>query len=152
MKGCEAFHSRPEKGKKMTLRRSGSQKDRGPEFRHKEIEKTILKARQAENERLKGYREQSLRIHPWICARCGREFTVKNLHLLTVHHKDHNHSNNPSDGSNWENLCIYCHDNEHSRLLDHEAGRGMQIRDDEGGVITHRPFADLEGLLRNEKK
>jgi len=136
----------------MILKRSGSQKDRGSEDRRKDIEKTILKARQAENERLKGYREQSLRIHPWVCARCGREFTIKNLHLLTVHHKDHNHDNNPSDGSNWENLCIYCHDNEHSRLLDHEAGRGIQVGDDKGGVITHRPFASLEGLLRNEKK
>ena len=25
--------------------------------------------------------------------------------------------NNPPDGSNWENLCIYCHDDEHSRGL-----------------------------------
>jgi hypothetical protein len=136
----------------MTLRRSGSQKDHGPIVRRKEIEKTILRARQAESERLKGYREQSLRIHPWVCARCGREFTLKNLHLLTVHHKDHNHDNNPSDGSNWENLCIYCHDNEHSRLLDHEAGGGMQIGNDEGDTITHRPFAGLEDLLRNGKK
>ena len=126
--------------------------DRGPGIRRKEIEKTIVRARQAESERLKGYREQSLRIHPWVCARCGREFIVKNLHLLTVHHKDHNHDNNPSDGSNWENLCIYCHDNEHSRLLDHEAGRGMQVGDDEEGAITHKPFAGLEGLLRNGKE
>ncbi|MBN1832892.1 MAG: HNH nuclease family protein [Deltaproteobacteria bacterium] len=136
----------------MTLRRSGSQEDRGHLARRKEIEKTILRARQAEQDRLKGYREQSLRIHPWICARCGRAFTHKNLHLLTVHHKDHNHDNNPSDGSNWENLCIYCHDNEHSRFLDHNAGRGTQIGDDEGDTMTHRPFAGLEGLLRDGKK
>ena len=32
-----------------------------------------------------------------------------------MHHKDHNHDNNPPDGSNWELLCLYCHDNEHSR-------------------------------------
>ncbi len=153
MKGDEAFFLLGrEKGRNMTLRSSGSQKDRGPVIRRKEIEKTIVRARQAESERLKGYREQSLRIHPWVCARCGREFIVKNLHLLTVHHKDHNHDNNPSDGSNWENLCIYCHDNEHSRLLDHEAGRGMQVGNDEGGAITHKPFAGLEGLLRNGKK
>jgi hypothetical protein len=25
--------------------------------------------------------------------------------------------NNPPDGSNWENLCVYCHDDEHSRDL-----------------------------------
>jgi len=61
------------------------------------------------------YREQSLKIHGLICAKCGREFEFKNRHLLTVHHKDGNRWNNPSDGSNWENLCIYCHDDEHSR-------------------------------------
>ena len=153
MKGDEAFSLLGrEKGRNMTLRSSGSQKDRGPVIRRKEIEKTIVRARQAESERLKGYREQSLRIYPWVCARCGREFTVKNLHLLTVHHKDHNHDSNPSDGSNWENLCIYCHDNEHSRLLDHEAGGGVQVEDDEGDAITHKPFAGLEGLLRNGKE
>jgi hypothetical protein len=61
------------------------------------------------------YREQSLRIHGLICAKCGREFEEKNRHLLTVHHKDGNHRNNPPDGSNWENLCVYCHEDEHSR-------------------------------------
>jgi hypothetical protein len=63
------------------------------------------------------YREQSLKIHGLICAKCGREFDLKDRNLITVHHKDGNHRNNPSDGSNWENLCIYCHDDEHSRGL-----------------------------------
>jgi len=63
------------------------------------------------------YRERSLKIHGLICAKCGREFDHMNRHLLTVHHKDGNHMNNPPDGSNWENLCIYCHDDEHSREL-----------------------------------
>ncbi len=62
-----------------------------------------------------GYREQSLRIHGLICAKCAREFDQTNRHLLTVHHKDGNPNNNPPDGSNWENLCIYCHDDEHGR-------------------------------------
>jgi 5-methylcytosine-specific restriction endonuclease McrA len=61
------------------------------------------------------YREQSLKIHGLICAKCGREFDHKNRRLLTVHHKDGNPRNNPSDGSNWENLCVYCHEDEHSR-------------------------------------
>src|SRR5574340_1710856 len=61
------------------------------------------------------YREQSLKIHGMICAKCGREFDFNNRHLLTVHHKDGNHRNNPPDGSNWENLCVYCHEDEHSR-------------------------------------
>ncbi|UCD36291.1 MAG: HNH nuclease family protein [Nitrospiraceae bacterium] len=61
------------------------------------------------------YRDQSLRIHGLICAKCGREFDHRNSHLLTVHHRDGNRFNNPPDGSNWENLCIHCHDDEHSR-------------------------------------
>jgi len=63
------------------------------------------------------YRERSLKIHGLICAKCGREFDEKTKHLLTIHHKDRNHLNNPPDGSNWENLCVYCHDDEHSREL-----------------------------------
>jgi hypothetical protein len=101
---------------------------------------------------MKGYRQQSLRIHPWVCARCGREFTVKNLHLLTVHHKDHNHENNPSDGSNWENLCLYCHDNEHRRYLDYEAGAGAGESEDKGKPSTHKPFAKLAELLNSDKR
>lgn len=63
------------------------------------------------------YRERSLALHGWICARCGREFGPSQRHLLTVHHKDGNHRNNPPDGSNWENLCVYCHEDIHSREL-----------------------------------
>lgn len=70
------------------------------------------------------YRERSLKIHGLICARCAREFTYKNQRLLTVHHKDGNHLNNPPDGSNWENLCVYCHEAEHTRgqLADYISG------------------------------
>ena len=63
------------------------------------------------------YRERSLKIHGLICAKCGREFSHRDRHLLTVHHKDGDHRNNPADGSNWENLCVYCHEDEHSRGL-----------------------------------
>lgn len=71
------------------------------------------------------YRDRSLRIHGWICAKCGREFDSSNIHMLTVHHRDGNHDNNPQDGSNWENLCIYCHEDEHSRfqLADYLRGK-----------------------------
>lgn len=61
------------------------------------------------------YRERSLAIHGLVCARCSREFDSLNRQLLTVHHKDGNHQNNPPDGSNWENLCVYCHEDIHSR-------------------------------------
>ena len=113
-----------------------------------EMDRIVARARKEKEESLKGYREQSLKIHPWVCARCSREFTGANLHLLTVHHRDHNHENNPSDGSNWENLCIYCHDNEHSRYLDHEAGGGAEIGDERGANMSHKPFAALADLLK----
>ncbi|MFQ7389511.1 MAG: HNH endonuclease [Escherichia sp.] len=31
---------------------------------------------------------------------------------------DHDHTNNPEDGSNWELLCLYCHDHEHSKYTE----------------------------------
>jgi len=76
------------------------------------------------------YREQSLKIHGLICAKCGREFDPRDRRLLTVHHKDGNRFNNPADGSNWENLCIYCHEDEHSRgiLGDYLQGKGGRDR------------------------
>lgn len=61
------------------------------------------------------YREKSLAINGLICAHCGREFPESKRQLLTVHHKDGNHNNNPANGSNWENLCVYCHEDVHSR-------------------------------------
>lgn len=63
------------------------------------------------------YRERSLAIHGLICAKCAREFDESTKHLLTVHHKDGNDAHNPPDGSNWENLCVYCHEAEHSKSL-----------------------------------
>ena len=47
---------------------------------------------------------RALTMYPWICGRCAREFTRENLRELTVHHRDHDHDNNPPDGSNWELL------------------------------------------------
>ncbi|MFO8083898.1 MAG: YajD family HNH nuclease [Desulfobacterales bacterium] len=101
--------------------------------------------------REKTYRERALKIFPWICARCGREFSGKKLRELTVHHKDHNHDYNPPDGSNWELLCIYCHDNEHSRYQE-QAQHGVNTSySNEQTSGTFRPFADLEALLKNKK-
>ena len=61
------------------------------------------------------YRREALAVLPHVCAKCGREFEGKDLPLLTVHHKDGNHFNNPRDGANWELLCVYCHEDEHAR-------------------------------------
>ncbi|MGB7931753.1 MAG: YajD family HNH nuclease, partial [Gammaproteobacteria bacterium] len=94
-----------------------------------------------------GYREQALKLYPWICGRCSREFTRANLHELTVHHRDHNHDNNPTDGSNWELLCLYCHDNEHARYLDEPVAGGAAGGKSEPAA-THSPFANLKDLLK----
>ena len=96
------------------------------------------------------YREQALKIYPWICGRCAREFTHSNLRELTVHHRDHNHANNPPDGSNWELLCLYCHDNEHQKQLEAATGQASAVRGNEHKSATHNPFADLKARL--EKK
>ncbi len=115
------------------------------------LERIVAEARRNRELREQTYRERALKIHPWICGRCAREFTRANLHLLTVHHKDHNHDNNPPDGSNWELLCIYCHENEHSRYLD-AAGHGEATPGGEPeSPATYRPFADLESLLKDKK-
>ena len=78
------------------------------------VEEIVSELRQA-GRSSSDYREKSLNIHGLICAKCGREFEDKDRHLLTVHHRDGNHRNNAPDGSNWENLCVYCHEDEHSR-------------------------------------
>ena len=117
-----------------------------------DIEKFIAEARHDQNLREQTYRERALKIYPTICARCGREFSGKKLRELTVHHKDHNHNNNPPDGSNWELLCIYCHDNEHSRYIE-EAARdgGTPQSTDQEPSSTFKPFADLKSLLKNKE-
>ena len=97
-----------------------------------------------------GYRDQALKIYPWICGRCGREFTHSNLRELTVHHRDHNHSNNPPDGSNWELLCVYCHDNEHQKQLEAAAGNVGTNAKEPSTAATHSPFANLRHLMKKK--
>jgi hypothetical protein len=109
------------------------------------LDQVVADARRNAEKREKDYREQALKIYPWVCGRCAREFTTSNLRELTVHHRDHNHDNNPSDGSNWELLCLYCHDNEHQRQL--EAAGGGTVQTPRGAVATHSPFADLKSML-----
>ncbi len=113
------------------------------------LDNIVAQARLGTNEREKGYREQSLKIHPWICGRCSKTFTQENLHLLTVHHIDHNHNNNPKDGSNWENLCIYCHDREHQKLHDFEQFGELSNQQEKNTIATNNPFADLKQKMKN---
>lgn len=115
------------------------------------INKIVSEARKEQQKRENTYREKALKMYPWVCGRCSREFSGKKLKELTVHHRDHNHDNNPPDGSNWELLCIYCHENEHSRFED--SASYSEITPGETGQTfsTHRPFAGLEALLKNQK-
>lgn len=110
------------------------------------LDRLVAEARRAADKRAEGYREKALKLYPWICGRCAREFTSTNLRELTVHHRDHNHDNNPPDGSNWELLCLYCHDNEHQRQL--EATRGQVAAKQPGKAATHSPFSGLGELLK----
>lgn len=93
-----------------------------------------------------GYRDKALKMYPHICGRCAREFAGKTLQELTVHHRDHDHDNNPADGSNWELLCLYCHDNEHQRQSEAQQGN-ISTASNKTSVSTHNPFADLKSLL-----
>ena len=106
------------------------------------------------------YRSQAMKILPHICTRCAREFEGKRLRELTVHHKDGDHHNNPPDGSNWELLCIYCHENEHARYEDSKFGvRGQDLLSQAGPnsgsdptPATHKPLEKLAELLKKGRK
>ena len=113
------------------------------------LDRILAEARRAAKDREQSYREQALKIYPWICGRCSREFTHANLRELTVHHRDHNHDNNPRDGSNWELLCVYCHDNEHQRQLEATSGASGPSAVDRAS--TYAPFADLKALLAKKR-
>ena len=116
------------------------------------LNQIVIEARRNQEQREQSYRGQALKLYPWICGRCAREFTHKNLNELTVHHRDHNHDHNPPDGSNWELLCIYCHDNEHSRYTDAEwYGRDEPGETEESSSFSHNPFAGLADLMKNKK-
>ena len=110
------------------------------------LDRVVAEARRQAELRERDYRARALKMYPWVCGRCAREFTRENLRELTVHHRDHDHDNNPPDGSNWELLCVYCHDNEHARYVDHVRGAGYESAP-ASGHASHRPFAGLGALL-----
>jgi hypothetical protein len=120
---------------------------RKPDLNQDNLDRHVAQARRAAEQRAQGYRERALRMYPWICGRCAREFTRANVQELTVHHRNHNHDDNPPDGSNWELLCVYCHDNEHSRYTDH-TGVAAAAAEDATVPATSNPFADLRALLK----
>jgi len=127
--------------------RMSAQKTRSDIDRQNRI---VAEARRNQAQREKTYREQALKMYPWLCARCGREFSGKKLRELTVHHRDHNHDNNPPDGSNWELLCLYCHDNEHARHQVADAYGEATPGGEHEPPSTYRPFAALGDLLQRK--
>ena len=52
----------------MTSKKTNSEKERQ--------DKIVAEARQGRNQREKTYREKALKMYPWVCARCGREFAT----------------------------------------------------------------------------
>src|ERR671931_584561 len=110
----------------------------------------VAEARRYQTQREQTYRAQALKLYPWICARCGREFSGTKLRELTVHHKDHNHDNNPPDGSNWELQCLYCHENEHARQQVADVYGEATPGEDRAPRSTYRPFVDLKDLLQRK--
>lgn len=130
-------------------RRTGNRHRMSNDPNASRLDRVVADAIRNRQTRETGYREQALKIYPWICGRCSREFTRANLRELTVHHKNHNHDDNPSDGSNWELLCLYCHDNEHARELDAEAARQAGAGDKrQAARASAQPFANLKDLLK----
>ena len=109
------------------------------------------RAAKERREREDSYRGRAMAMYPPVCGRCGRQFEGKRLKELTVHHRDHDHDNNPPDGSNWELLCIYCHENEHTRFLDHRLHGATGAAADLTPPLTQRPFANLADLLAKKK-
>jgi hypothetical protein len=115
------------------------------------LDRVVADARRQREDRERGYREQALKMYPWVCGRCAREFNPKNLHELTVHHRNHNHDDNPADGSNWELLCLYCHDEEHARYI-HATSYGDTNRaGTESSASGFKAFAGLASLLKEPK-
>jgi hypothetical protein len=116
------------------------------------LNRIVADARRVQEEREQTYRGQALKLFPPICARCGREFSGKRLRELTVHHKDHDHDHNPPDGSNWELLCLYCHENEHARQAVAEAYAPGRPGGSPGSGEGFKAFADLAALLEARRK
>ena len=113
------------------------------------LELVVRDARRNADKRAAGYRAQALKLFPWVCGGCARTFTHGNLQLLEVHHKNSNHDDNPPDGSNWELLCTYCHEHEHSKLKDSTG------RTDTGNALpsaTFNPFAALKAMMESKKR
>src|SRR3990167_1337905 len=99
-----------------------------PPIDHAKLDRIVAQARRDAEQRDKGYRERALKMYPWICGRCAREFTRANLSELTVH----------------------CHNNERSRYAD-STGEAAATAEEKVAAATSNPFAGLRGLLKDKQ-
>lgn len=113
------------------------------------LDQLVLEARRNAEKRAEGYRARALSLYPWVCGKCARTFSNANLQLLEVHHKNGDHDDNPADGSNWELLCTYCHENEHSKVKD---AAGRSSIETTSAPSTFNPFADLKAKLEAKRR
>jgi len=51
----------------------------------------------------------------------------------------------------WELLCLYCHDNEHSRYTDQQYFSDSSLSTPKVAKATHNPFAALAGLMKKDE-
>lgn len=110
----------------------------------------VAEARRSQAERQQGYREKALSLFPHVCGKCGRDFSGPSLRELTVHHKDHNHDHNPPDGSNWELLCLHCHDDEHQKEMKTGTISGVAPSSASDSSLGFKAFEGLKDLLKPE--
>ncbi len=103
-------------------------------------------------EKANTYRELAMRLFPHVCGRCGKTFEGKYLAELTVHHKDGDHMNNPRDGSNWELLCVACHENEHGTLEQRRAYEGTESHRGGDTALGYEAFGGLKDLLKGNEQ
>ena len=114
--------------------------------------KLLANMRKEKAEKANTYREQALKLFPHLCGRCGKSFAGKTLGELTVHHKDGDHMNNPRDGSNWELLCVHCHENEHGTLEQRRDYEGNEAHRGLDNSLGFQAFGALKDLLKGEEE
>ncbi|WP_000313343.1 YajD family HNH nuclease, partial [Salmonella enterica] len=77
-----------------------------------------------------------------------------NLRELTVHHIDHDHTNNRKTAATGA-IVLYCHDHEHSKYTEADQYGSTVIAGEDAqkdvGEATYNPFADLKAMMNKKK-
>ena len=96
------------------------------------LDRIVAEARRAAEKRERGYREQALKIYPWICGRCGREFTRVNVRELTVHHRDHDHGSRDRRSGDGRHAADVASSGKHHDRGDECVGCGRELHGNRG--------------------